>query len=340
MKTGEYTLTANAIPWLLEPDSDNPGVRYFALRDLLDLPAGDPQVVEAQAAVMSSGPVPVILDAQEPGGYWVRSDRAYVPKYQGTVWQVMFLIQLGCDAREPRLRQAAETIFDNIYTENGAFSHNGSASGALHCIWGNMIDAMITLGYAGDERLERSIDALARSVTGSGYERYYGSGLQAPGFVCNYNGGLACAWGAIRVLMALNYVPAAERTPIVESAVDACVDFLLGYDVALADYPHVKYISSNWFKFGYPMGYITDVLLNLEALAGAGIVDDPRLDGAIELVLSKQDKQGRWKMEYSYNGKMWVDIETKGKPSKWVTLRALRVLKQLGIVTRETFSSS
>ncbi|MBN1120547.1 MAG: nitrogen fixation protein NifH [Anaerolineae bacterium] len=338
--TGDHTLTANAIPWLLEPDSANPGVRYFALRDLRDLPADDPQVAEAQAAVMQSGPVPVILDAQEPGGYWVRSDRAYVPKYRGTVWQVMFLIQLGCDTQEPRLRRAAETIFDNIYTENGTFSHNGSPSGALHCIWGNMIDAMITLGYAGDERIERAIDALARSVTGDGYERYYDSGLRGPEFVCNYNGGLACAWGAIRALMALNRVTAAERTPIVDSAIEACVDFLLGYNVALADYPHVKYISSNWFKFGYPIGYITDVLLNLEALAGAGVIDDPRLDGAVRLVLSKQDDQGRWKMGYSYNGKMWIDIEQKGKPSKWVTLRALRVLKRSGIVPIEWLNSS
>jgi hypothetical protein len=339
MKTGEYALTANPLPWLLEPDSDNPGVRYFALRDLLDLPIDDPQVIEAQAAVMASGPVPVILAAQEPGGYWVRPDRAYVPKYRGTVWQVMFLIQLGCDTNEPRLRRGAEAIFGNIYTENGAFSHNGSPSGALHCIWGNMIDAMAALGYAGDERIERATDALARSVTGEGYDSYYDSGLRGPGFLCNYNGGLACAWGAIRALMALNHVPEPARSPIVNAAIEACVDFLLSHDPAVADYPYVKYISSNWFKLGYPMGYITDVLHNLEALAGAGVIDDPRLDGAIRLALSKQDDQGRWKMEYSYNGKMWIDIEQKGKPSKWVTLRAMRVLKRLGIVTRETISA-
>jgi hypothetical protein len=47
----------------------------------------------------------------------------------------------------------------------------------------------------------------------------------------------------------------------------------------------------------------------------------------LELVESKQDAEGRWKLEYSYNGKTWVDIERKGQPSKWVTLRALRVLK-------------
>ena len=72
------------------------------------------------------------------------------------------------------------------------------------------------------------------------------------------------------------------------------------------------------------------MLLNLEALTEAGITDS-RLDAAVSLMLSKQDDQGRWNMEYSYNGKTWVDVETKGQPSKWVTLRALRVLKRLGV---------
>jgi hypothetical protein len=78
------------------------------------------------------------------------------------------------------------------------------------------------------------------------------------------------------------------------------------------------------------MGYVTDVLLNLEALVEAGCGGDSRLSEAIELVLSKQDEQGRWKMTYSYNGKMWADVEEKGQPSKWVTLRAVRMLKMRG----------
>ena len=52
-----------------------------------------------------------------------------------------------------------------------------------------------------------------------------------------------------------------------------------------------------------------------------------RLARALELVKGKQGDGGRWKLEHTYNGKTWVDIEAKGAPSKWVTLRALRVLK-------------
>jgi hypothetical protein len=86
--------------------------------------------------------------------------------------------------------------------------------------------------------------------------------------------------------------------------------------------------NRSWFKFGYPLGYVTDVLQNLEVLTALGYGGDPRLTNGLELLLSKQDRQGRWPLEYTYNGKTWVDVEEKGRPSKWVTLRALRVLKR------------
>ncbi|MBI3942670.1 MAG: nitrogen fixation protein NifH, partial [Chloroflexi bacterium] len=57
------------------------------------------------------------------------------------------------------------------------------------------------------------------------------------------------------------------------------------------------------------------------------------LAGVLQFILSKQDAQGRWKLENTLNGKMWADIEVKGRPSKWVTLRALRALKQAGMIS-------
>ncbi len=319
------------LPWLLEPDEANPGVRHFGLRDLLGRPLNDPEVIAARAAVMRSGPVPAILDAQYPEGYWVKPGGGYSPKYRSTLWSVLFLAQLGATGRDARVRQAIEYVLAHSQAETGAFSCYVDArpSGAIHCLWGNVVRALLDLGYWGDERLGRAVDSLARSITGDGYEWYRKGGVQAPGFVCSANYGLPCAWGAVRALWALNRVPAAERTPAVEAAIETSTDFLLSYDVARADYPHKEHISSSWLKFGYPLGYVTDVLLNLEALVEAGCGDDPRLDEAIELVLSKQDEQGRWKMEYSYNGKMWADVEVKGQPSKWVTLRAMRVLRRV-----------
>ena len=131
-------------------------------------------------------------------------------------------------------------------------------------------------------------------------------------------------------MLALGKVPPDLRTLAMRAAVDEGVKFLLAHDPAVADYPagYSDKPSSSWFKFGYPIGYVTDVLQNLEALAALGHAQDPRLANALDLVKGKQGSQGRWRMEYSYKGKMWVDIEKGGQLSKWVTLRALRVLKE------------
>ena len=85
--------------------------------------------------------------------------------------------------------------------------------------------------------------------------------------------------------------------------------------------------NGSWFRLGFPSGYVTDVLQVLEALCEAGAAADPRLDHAVDWLLAQQDAQGRWANRYAYAGKMVVDIDEPGQPSKWVTLRACRVLR-------------
>ncbi len=334
-------LNADPIPWLLEPDPENPGPRLFALRELLERPADASDVLGAQRAVMAGGPVPKILDAQYPAGYWVKPGPGYSPKYRGTVWSVAFLAQLGADGTDPRVRAGCEYVLDHARAPSGGFSVNAKPSGLIHCLQGNLCAALIDLGWLGDPRLDEALDWLARSVTGEGIAparqrdapvRYYRSGNSGPGFACSANDHQPCAWGAVKAMLVLGKVPESARTPAMRAAILAGADFLLSRDPAAADYPHpyAPKPSQSWFRFGYPIGYVTDVLQNLEVLTALGRGGDPRLQRAVELVLSRQDEQGRWAMTYSYNGKMWADVERKGQPSKWVTLRALRVLKRVG----------
>lgn len=334
-------LNGDPLPWLLEPDPTNPGVRYFTLTGLLDRPGDDPEVVAARRSVMTSGPVPAILDAQATDGYWVKPGSGYAPKYRGIVWSVIFLAQLGADGSAARVRAGCEHLLDHARSPVGGFSAyiDARPSGMVHCLQGNLCAALIDLGWLGDERLAEALDWLARSITGEGITlaaesdtpiRYYLSGNSGPGFLCAANNQLPCAWGAVKALLALSKVPEPVRTPAMRAAIDVGLEFLLGHDPSLADYPYGYGTkpSGSWFKFGYPIGYVTDVLQNLETLTALGYGGDPRLANALELILDKQDGQGRWKLEYTYQGKMWMDVEKKGQPSKWVTLHALRVLKR------------
>lgn len=334
-------LDTDVLAWLLEPDAANPGVCYVALTQLLDRPLTDPQVVAARQAVMNSGPVPAILQAQATEGYWVEPGPGYYPKYTGTVWQIIFLAQLGADGSDPRVRAGCEYVLDHGRCGYGGFSAVDAPAGMIHCLQGNLAAALLDLGWWGDERLAVALDWLARSITGAGIapaeardapRRYYRSGNSAPGFACSANNHLPCAWGAVKAMLALSKVPAAGQTAAIQAALETGLTFLLGRDPATADYPmgYATKPSRSWFQFGYPIAYVTDLLQNLEVLTNLGYGRDPRLAAALELLLQKRDGRGRWKMEYSYNGKTWADVEAKGQPSKWVTLRALRVLKRSG----------
>jgi hypothetical protein len=86
--------------------------------------------------------------------------------------------------------------------------------------------------------------------------------------------------------------------------------------------------GGTWTRFAFPTWWHYDVLRGLEYLRGAGVTPDERVADAIELVASKRDANGRWPLEIRYPGVMPVETdEGEGRPSRWNTLRALRVLR-------------
>ena len=354
-------LNGDPIPWLLENDRTRPAVQYYTLRDILDKDENDREVKAARASIMTSGPVPVILAAQHPEGYWGKR-----PRYSGTLPAIVFMAQLGADGDDPRIHAGCEFLLSRYIDSNGCLLGGLSLKGTPsfnHCNAGNMGAALLDFGWLNDRRLQTAMELLAQIITGEGVadvsERdtskgHDKSGKSSPPFTCSANGNLPCAWGAIKAMIALNKVPPAKRTRNMHEAIKLGMDFLLSHDPAVADYPFGRgnRPSTNWFKFRYPLGTTADMLQNLEVLAALGQAQNPRLSNALDLVISKQDQQGRWLLGHTYKElvntqerkvfyvyqyalrlyityKEYMDIqlEKKGQPSKWVTLRALRVLK-------------
>jgi hypothetical protein len=328
----EETLT-----WLLEPE--NPGVRYLALQDLLDCLPDDPRLVKAKKLAHTEGPIATVIDNMETEGFWVEPGPGYLPKYRSTVWALILLAQLGASIEfDARIEVGCRYIVDHALTEYGQFSSSGTPGGTVDCLQGNLIAALLDLGFS-DPRLETAFEWMARTVTGEGVApmgakdtalRYY-SGKIGPDFACGANNKLACAWGAVKVMQAFSRLPAGERTPLIDRAIQRGVDFLLGVDPAEAAYPtgYTDKPSGNWWKFGFPVFYVTDLLQNVDAMVRLGYGADPRLADALDLIREKQDGQGRWAMEYPYSGKTWVDFGPRKLPNKWVTLRVVRVLKNV-----------
>jgi hypothetical protein len=130
-------------------------------------------------------------------------------------------------------------------------------------------------------------------------------------------------------MLAFSKLPAAYRTPRIEAAIEAGVAFLFSVDPVTAEWPcgWAPKPSPNWWRFGFPVFYVTDILQVAEALVGLGYGADPHLRSTLEFVRSKADTAGRWPTQYNYSGKTWCDWGHGGRPNKWVTIRALRVLK-------------
>ncbi|MBN1148936.1 MAG: hypothetical protein JXA78_16870 [Anaerolineales bacterium] len=328
-------LNENPLPWLLE--SDSPGVRYLALRDLLDAHEQDPELQAARREAHSAGPIAAILDEMNEGGYWVEPGPGYYPKYRGSVWSIILLAQLGASlSMDIRTQRACSYLLEHSLTEHGQFSASGAPSGTADCLQGNLCAAMLDLGID-DPRLDKAFEWMARSLTGEGVApmedkhaplRYY-AGKCGPLFACGSNNKLPCAWGGVKVMLAFSKLPLERRTDLIQDAIQQGAEFLFSIDPATAAYPSGwnDKPSRNWWKFGFPVFYVTDLLQLAEALARLGYASDPRLQNTLNLIREKQDKDGRWAFEYDYTGKTWVDFGVKKAPNKWVTLRALQVLK-------------
>jgi hypothetical protein len=327
----------NSLQWLLK--SDIPNVRYLALRDLCDLSLDDKKLKAARKAAHHDGPISAVLSHMEKEGYWVRPGPGYNPKYRSTVWALILLAQLGASAKEdPRIELGCRYLVDHM-AEGGQFTTttSGAPSGTVDCLQGNLLWSLMELGYD-DPRMAKAYEWMACTVTGDGIApmeekdasvRYYAYKC-GPTFACGVNNKLPCAWGGVKVMLALGKVPARERTPLIKQAIQQGVDFFFSIDPAVAKYPTRDGSKPNraWWKFGFPVFYVTDLLQLAEALVALGYGKDHRLASALDIIHDKQDEHGRWLMEYDYAGKTWLDFGETKQPNEWVTLRAMRVLKQ------------
>jgi hypothetical protein len=333
MESWKSWLSADPTEWLLE--KNNPSVRYFTLRDLLEKPSTDPEVKEVKQDIIKTGVVPAILAKQKKEGYWEEPERFYAAKYKGTVWQLMILAELGVDENNDNVRKACEFILVSAQDfESGGFAYSSSTKtgGGRHsevvpCLTGNMVWSLIRLGYLGDPRLQQGIKWITT------YQRFDDGIIEVPRgwpydrLKTGCLGRHTCHMGAVKTLKALAEIPEKKRSDAVKQTIEKGVEYLLLHHVYKSSHNLNRVPKPGWLKFGFPLMYQTDALEILRILTQLGYKDE-RMQEAIDVVISKQDDKGRWMLENTFNGRYQVNIEQKEKPSKWITLHALQVLKQ------------
>jgi len=331
MADWKSVLNADPTERLLEPS--NPSVRYFTLTEILELPAGHPQVREARAALMAEGAVPKILAKQSPGGYWGKPEDFYVrSKYRGTVWQLLVLAEFGATAEDERVRRAGEFILARSqHAASGGFAYESAVHGGgdpdkiLPCLTGNMVWALLRLGHSGDERVVRGVEWITC------YQRF-DDGIEQPREGWPYDahekcwGTHTCHMGVVKALKALAEIPPERRPATVKNTITQAAEHLLKHYIFRRSHNPQRVAMKEWRLFGFPPMWNTDTLEILGILTRLGY-RDPRMREAVDLVIARQDPQGRWRLQSAFNGRLVVNIERAGHPSKWVTLHALRVIK-------------
>jgi hypothetical protein len=303
LKAWQSDLRADPTPWLIE--RENPSARYLALRHLLDSGERDSQVAEARAAIPAWPPVREILALMDPVDFWGRADRPFYGGAVGTHATLNLLADLGLP-RAPQIEAACENLLEHGQHESGGFTYDGTPGRILLCYTGNAIRTLLHFGYRGDPRLERALEYLVTRST------------QPGGLTCQYADGQECQWGITKALAAVATLPAADHTPERMHAVEILADAVLdhAFDFEGRD--------ARWLDFGFPLDYQSDLVELCDVLARLDYTLDPRFRRLLDIVLAAQTAEGRWIKRY---GTRALQVEERGQPSKWITIRAMRALK-------------
>jgi hypothetical protein len=317
---------ARVVQWLLQPEQ--PSARYYTLVDLLERKENDPDVRTARSRIARVGWARDQLDSQGSKGFWeshgpknVREwvDFLYFPTFLATNWRALVLSDLGLDSGHPGIKKVAGLIFEFKLRLSSPFNFFHEEA----CITGNTARMMTRFGYAEDRRVRMLYDWLLEDQREDG------------GWNCSQGTpGTLDVWEPLAAFAAL---PKTQRSPRMQRAISNGAEFYLRRKLYREGRSYAP-----WLRFHYPNHYFYDILVGLDVLTQLGYGGDRRLQPALKILMEKRRADGTWLLDRSHPDvgpgvtihpdpkkiKPLV-IEEPGKPSKWITLKALRVLKRV-----------
>jgi hypothetical protein len=301
---------SSVIRWLLDSD---PSIRWQAMRDLTDAP--DEEVAAERARVATEGAGSRLLALQAPNGLW--GGAAWNRGWDSTMHVLSLLREMGLDPASAEARRTLGLVRDCV-TWQGCGPQEADDNPFFAGEVEPCINGQVTAPGA----------YFGQDVHGI-VNRLLGEQLADGGWNCEApNGSTRSSFNTtICVLEALlEHERANGDSPAVTAARLRGQEYLLERRL-FRRRSTGEVIDAAWTRFAFPTWWHYDVLRGLEYLRRAGIAPDERVAEAIDLVASKRDDEGRWPLETRYPGKMPVETdEGEGRPSRWNTLRALRVL--------------
>ncbi|MFN8444440.1 MAG: hypothetical protein U0175_26890 [Caldilineaceae bacterium] len=302
------------ISWLLAGD---PAIRWQTMRDLLDTPQAEWQAERQHTAETGWGAQ--LLARQDADGKW--GGGIYSPKWISTTYTLLTLCAIGIPRECEAAQRGAELMIDTMLGEQCNNAFHEKLLGCDRCIVGMILQVAVYFQIA-DERIDAIVGHLLHEEMPDGgwnCRRHRRPEPHHSSFHTTFN-----VLDGLRTYAEL--APGARQAEVL-AAEKRAQELMLQHHLYKSDktgeiiHPHFALMS-------FPPRWHYDFIRGLDYFARANALYDQRLEDPIALLQSKQHSDGLWSIEYNYSAKVFFNMESVSKkPSRWNTLRALRILR-------------
>ncbi len=303
----------DAIDWLMAGD---PAIRWQTLRDLLDAPEREWKA--EQQCTTETGWGAQLLERQDSNGGW--GGGIYSPKWTSATYTLLMLRSIGIPRDCEAARRGARLVLDELLgaTCDAAFAQQLAACD--RCIVGMILQLAVYFGVD-DQRINAIVDNLLSEIMPDGgwnCRRLRRPRPHHSSFHTTFN-----VLDGLREYIELYNAARRDEGLVAERN---ALELMLQHQLFKSDKTG-EIINKKFVMLSFPYRWHYDLLRGLEYFARAGLPRDSRAQDAIDLLRERRRADGRWPVQQKYTGKVFFEMEQIGGPSRWNTLRALRVLR-------------
>jgi hypothetical protein len=296
------------IEWLLASDVS---IQYQVHRDLLHQDRPD-----LRERIATEGWGPRFIGNRNPNGHWGQA--YYQPKWISSHYTILDLKNLGIPPEQPLIRETLQDVLENLKGEDGGINTSPTIKQSDACLNGMFLN-FASYFEMPEEALESIVDFLL------------GQQLKDGGFNCDFN-----RFGAVHSSLhstlsilegILEYATNgySYRISELQKVAAEAQEFILKHRLYRSDHTG-EIINSRMLLLSYPSRWFYDILRALDYFRAANAAYDPRMQDALDVLVKKRRKDGRWPLQGKHPGQTHFEMELPREPSRWNTLRALRVL--------------
>jgi len=302
------------IDWLLEGDVS---IQYQVWRDLLGV-----DKKKLQASISTEGWGQEYLSKRKSDGHW--GDGFYQPKWISTHYTLLDLRNLNLSPTNDIVQETLELILQNNIADDGGIQLGPSTSQYSDVCVNGMFLNYASYFKTPEIKMHSIIDCLLNEIMADG------------GFNCRTtrsgakHSSLHTTISVLEELSEFQKAGYTYRKDEILSVKKSSIEFILLHQLFLSDRTG-QIINKEFLKLTYPCRWKYDILRALDFFQYTGIGWDNRMKAAIDVLKSKRNNEGSWNMQAAHPGQVHVNMEKAGKPSRWNTLRVLRVMKHFEI---------